>query len=218
MSGLKQTRNTAREGQLDAAEAALRIPSPRQRLDLGLGSVVAGLLALGGVAGFGLAAWSVASGWFDPPLLVEISDPRILNDYRDNPAPMVDLVTAGDDLLIGRKDGSVDVFDMTSRRFSAESLPRGGLLTGDLSLLATDCTTPVCAEGGSSYALTAQGGLAQRRGRDWLLLAQRAAPSSKPMCAAGRPRMTAHWCWSMPKRRVWVCLISAMAVGSAARP
>lgn len=170
MSGLKQTRNTAREGQLDAAEAALRIPSPRQRLDLGLGSVVAGLLALGGVAGFGLTAWSVASGWFDPPLLVEISDPRILNDYRDNPAPMVDLVTAGDDLLIGRKDGSVDVFDMTSRRFSAESLPRGGLLTGDLSLLATDCTTPVCAEGGSSYALTAQGGLAQRRGGDWQVI------------------------------------------------
>ncbi|PKQ10943.1 MAG: hypothetical protein CVT70_16905 [Alphaproteobacteria bacterium HGW-Alphaproteobacteria-1] len=167
MSGLKQTRSTASEGQLDAAEAALRIPSPRQRLDLGLGSVVAGLLALGGVAGYGLAAWSVASGWFDPPLLVEVNDPRILNDYRDNSASMVDLVTAGNDLLIGRQDGSVDVFDMTSRRFFAESLPRGGLLTGDLSLLATDCTPPACAEGGSSYALTAQGGLAQRRGGDW---------------------------------------------------
>ena len=45
MSDLKQTRSIARDGQLDAAEAALRIPSPRQRLDLGLGSVVAGLLA-----------------------------------------------------------------------------------------------------------------------------------------------------------------------------
>ena len=101
----------ARDGQLAAAEAALRVAAPGQRLDLGLGSVVAGLLALGGVAGFGIAAWSAASGWFDPPLLVEVADPRILTDYRDNPAPMVDLVTAGDDLLIGRKDGSVDVFN-----------------------------------------------------------------------------------------------------------
>ena len=167
MSDLNQTRSTARDGQLAAAEAALRIPSPRQRLDLGLGSVVAGLLALGGVAGFGIAAWSAASGWFDPPLLVEVADPRILTDYRDNPAPMVDLVTAGDDLLIGRKDGSVDVFNMTNRRFSAENLPRGGLLTGDLSLLASDCVTPACADGGTSYALTAQGGLAQRSGKDW---------------------------------------------------
>lgn len=169
MNDLPATRLQAATKANQNAEAALRLPRPGQRIDLGLASVIAGLAALGGLGAYALAGWLDVSGLLDPPLPVEVDDPRILTDYRDAPSPMVDMVTLGDDLLIGRRDGRVDRFDMNLRTFAAETLPRGGALSGDLDLLSVDCAPGGCETGTEdrAFAVTDKGGLAQRTSGGW---------------------------------------------------
>jgi hypothetical protein len=166
---LEDTRQAAVRKDLSDANASLRLSRPRQRIDTGL-AVVLATTALVGMAGAWLAAsWLDVSGRLDPPVIADVEDPRILTDYRDNPSPMVDLVAIGDDLLIGRQDGSIDVFDTKGRLFGTESLPRNAALSSDLALLSVDCPQGTCADGQgeTAYALTAEGGLAARRDGDW---------------------------------------------------
>lgn len=167
MSGLRGLRRDAADRDHARAEAALDLPRPRQRLDAGLAAVLALLAGVGATLGFAAAGWIASSGVFDPPVLAPVGDPRILTDYRDNPAPAVDAIAAGGDLLIARQDGSIDAFDMAGRTFAAEGLPRDGLLSGDLALLAADCAAQPCPPGAEVFAITAEGGLARRDGGGW---------------------------------------------------
>lgn len=169
MSRFDEIRAQARRQQIADSEARLRLPRPHQRLDSGLGLVLI-CTALTGTAGaFLLASWLDVSGNMDPPLVAAIEDARILADYRDTASPMVDLVAQGDDLLIGRQDGSIDRFASRDRLFSSETLPRGPALSGDLTLLTVDCDGGACQEGQSAtaFALTEKGGLARQDGRGW---------------------------------------------------
>ncbi len=223
MAGVKPARRAAAARAAADAEAALRLPRSRQRLDAGLVAVLAGLVAAGAAGGFGLAGWIAASGRFEPPVLAAVEDPRILTDYRHNPSPMVDLVAAGHDLLIGRQDGSIDRFDMAGRTFAAEALPRDRRLTTDLARLSVDCGVADCA-GGEVFALTEGGGLAQRRGTGWEVVLGDAAfvgsgagRSSRPMSTAGRRRTPAIWCWSMQGRRGSASSTSGTEAGGPAR-
>ena len=64
----------------------------RGRMDPALLAVLAaGVLALG-AAGWTLARVEDARGFLDPAAIEEIDDPRILTDYRDPAAPIVDMV------------------------------------------------------------------------------------------------------------------------------
>lgn len=162
MSRLQQTRRLAAERAVSARRLATRLPRPLERIDGGLVATVAALVVVGGIAAYALASWIEANGYLAPPVVVEIEDPRILSDYRDNPAGIIGLVSVGNDLLIGRRDGTIDRFDMALRTFAAEALPRDGQLLGDLSLIAADCGTGDCAEDGTAYAVTSAGGLARR--------------------------------------------------------
>jgi hypothetical protein len=169
MSLLEETRQAAARKDLSDANAALRLSRPRQRIDLGLGVVLVTTVLVSMAGAWLAASWLDVSGRLDPPVIADVDDPRILTDYRDNPSPMVDLVAIGDDLLIGRKDGSIDVFDTEGRLFGTESLPRNAALSGDLALLSVDCPQGTCADGQgeTAYALTAEGGLAARRDGGW---------------------------------------------------
>lgn len=169
MADLSAIRNQAATKAAEDAETALCLPRLGERIDLGLASVIAGLAALGGIGAWALAGWLDVSGLLDPPLPVEVDDPRILSDYRDTPSPMIDMVALGEDLLIGRRDGLIDRFDMIGRTFATEILPREGALSGDLDLLSVDCAAEGCGTGAAdtAFAVTTRGGLAQRRSGDW---------------------------------------------------
>lgn len=167
MIGLRDLRGKARGKSVSDAERRLDEPRPLQRVDSGLIVVLAGVIALAAGGSYAAASWIAASAMLDPPLVKEIEDPRILADYRANPSEMQDMVGLGDDLLIGRKDGSIDRFDMAGRTFSAESLPRDSQFSGNLQLLSTDCPAEGCRAGAAAYAVTAAGGLAERRNGTW---------------------------------------------------
>lgn len=166
-SDMRDMRATARQAAIEDARRRFADPRPRQRLDGALLVIGAALIAVAAAGSYAAASWIVASGRLDPPLVTEVQDRRILTDYRDNASPMRDMVAVGDDLLVGRKDGSVDRFDMAGRTFAAESLPRSARFSGDLALLSADCPAAGCPEGASVYAVTAQGGLAERRDGTW---------------------------------------------------
>lgn len=172
MSRFDDIRVKARHRDIADSDAALRLPRLRQRLDSGLGFVLLSTVLAAGAGAYGLASWLDVSGYLDPPLVAEVEDPRILADYRDNPAPMVDLVALGDDLLIGRKDGSIDRFASRDGLFSTEALPHGQAFSGDLALLSVDCEGGDCSDGQppSAFALTSKGGLARRDGGDWQIV------------------------------------------------
>jgi hypothetical protein len=169
MSRIEDIRAEARRREIADSDMALRLPRLRQRFDSGLGLVLLSTVLAGATSAFMLASWLDVSGYLDPPLVAEVKDPRILVDYRDNPAPIVDLVALGPDLLIGRKDGSIDRYASNDRLFSAETLPRGPSFSGDLALLSVDCEKGDCGEGqqGTAFALTAKGGLARRDRGQW---------------------------------------------------
>lgn len=170
MIGMRDLRGKARANSVSDAERRLDEPRPLQRVDSGLLAVLAGVIALAAGGSYAAASWIAASGWLDPPLVTEVEDPRILADYRANPSAMRDMVGLGDELLIGRKDGSIDRFDMAGRTFAAESLPRNGQFSGDLQLLSTDCPANGCEAGATAYAVTAAGGLAERRNGTWRVI------------------------------------------------
>jgi len=169
MTSFEETRNEAARKEVADADAALRLPTPRQRLDSGLGLVIVSTALVGMVGAWLLASGLDVSGHLDPPVIAEVEDPRILADYRDNPSPIVDLVASGRDLLIGRRDGTIDRFDTGGRLFASESLPRTTAFSGDLALLSVDCSGEDCATGQAEtvYALTAEGGLAARHDGEW---------------------------------------------------
>ena len=169
-SDMRDMRATARQLATRNAQRRFAEPRPRQRLDGALLMIGVVLVALAGAGSYAAASWIAASGRLDPPLVSEVQDRRILTDYRDNASPMRDMVAVGDDLLIGRQDGSIDRFDMAGRSFSAESLPRSDQFGGDLALLSTDCPAAGCSDGASLFALTTRGGLTERRDGRWRVL------------------------------------------------
>lgn len=169
-SDMRDMRATARQMASEDAQRRFADPRPRQRLDGALLVIGAALIAVAGAASYAAVSWMAASGRLDPPLVAEVQDRRILTDYHDNTSPKRDMVAVGDDLLVGRQDGSVDRFDMAGRTFAAESLPRSDQFSGDLALLSTDCPAAGCPDGASVYAVTAQGGLAERRNGSWQVL------------------------------------------------
>lgn len=170
MIEMRDLRGKARAKSVSDAERRLDEPRPLQRVDSGLLAVLAGVIALAAGGSYAAASWIAASGRLDPPLVKEVEDPRILADYRANLSEMQDMVGLGDELLIGRKDGSIDRFDMAGRTFAAESLPRDGQFSGDLQLLSTDCPAEGCGAGATAYAVTAAGGLAERRNGTWRVI------------------------------------------------
>ena len=169
-SDMRDMRATARQVASEDAQRHFADPRPRQRLDGALLLIGAALIAMAGAGSYALASWIAASGRLDPPLVTEVQDRRILTDYRDNASPMRDMVAVGDELLLGRQDGSIDRFDMAGRTFAAESLPRSDQFSGDLALLSTDCPAAGCPGGASIYATTTQGGLAVRQDGTWHVL------------------------------------------------
>lgn len=147
------------------AKARLKLPAPLHRVDLGLGSAIALVAAGGLIGGVVFAGWLASTTAFDPPLFAEVEDPRILSDYRQSDSPLVDMVRAKDELLLGRGDGSIEVYDTRLATFSREALPRD--FQSALSLLAVDCADQACVDP-RSYALTQDGGLARREGDEWV--------------------------------------------------
>lgn len=171
MSGdMRDLRASARQKTVQDAERRLTGPRPWQRVDAALLAVGVALIAATAAGSYAAASWIAATGRLDPTPVSEVQDRRILADYRDNATPMRDMAMIGDDLLIGRQDGSLDRFDMAGRTFSAESIPRSDQFSGDLAMLATDCPAAGCAEGASLFAVTTQGGLAERRDGTWQVL------------------------------------------------
>lgn len=140
----------------------------RGRLDPALLAVLAaGVLALG-AAGWMAARVEDARGFLDPPALAEIDDPRILTDYRDPAAPIVDMVARGFRAFVGRSDGTIHRYDMRTGLFAEERLPGAPALAGPLSLLSSTCVgTRDCPDTASVFAVTETGGLAARDGAGW---------------------------------------------------
>ena len=154
----------------DGSKRRLTWPRPLQRLDPVLGGLVVavglGLVSLG----WGLAAVERTRGFFDPPLVAPVPDPRILSDFRKADASFADAVMLGDDAFLGRTDGTIQRYDTETELFAGESLPRDGRLTGNLSLLSQGCGDalgaglPPCPAGDTLFAVTDRGGLARRDG------------------------------------------------------
>lgn len=155
---------------LRSRHAALRARSvPLQgRADPALIAVVAtGILSFG-VLGWTMARIEDARGFADPPVIEEVEDPRILTDYRDHAAPIVDMVPQGFQAYAGRSDGTIHRYDMRTGLFSEERLPGAPTLAGPLSFLASACTDSVdCPADASVFAVTETGGLAARDGDGW---------------------------------------------------
>ena len=63
---------------VNAAGAAnrLALPPPRGRIDPALALVLAALVGIFSAAGFGLASFEDAHGYFDPPLVEPVADKR----------------------------------------------------------------------------------------------------------------------------------------------
>ena len=177
MSELRELRRLARESEQAAARRALGDIRPRGRLDAGLVALTLGGVTAASLAGYAIASFLAGSSLLDPPLPAEIDDPRILSDYRQPEAPIVDAVARGRALVMGREDGTITVFDTLTRRFDTETLPgQAKGLSGPLSLLSQGCTPAPgapwqsCAQSSVVHALTATGGLARSTGADWRVL------------------------------------------------
>lgn len=155
---------------LRTRHAALRARSVPLR-----GRVDPALLALGAAAvlAFGALGWTLARiedarGFADPPMIEEIDDPRILSDYRDHAAPIVDMVPLGFQAFAGRSDGTIHRYDMRTGLFSEERLPGAPTLAGPMSFMASTCTNSAdCPVDAPIFAVTKTGGLAARDGDSW---------------------------------------------------
>lgn len=157
-------------GSLRARHAALRARAVplRGRVDPALGAVLAAVVLALGAGGWTLARIEDARGFFDPPTLEEIDDPRILSDYRNPAAPIVDMVPLGFQAFAGRADGTVHRYDMRTGLFAEESLPGAPALAGALAFLSSTCTDAAdCPAGATVFAVTETGGLAARDGGGW---------------------------------------------------
>lgn len=137
-SDMRDMRATARQAAIEDARRRFADPRPRQRLDGALLVIGAALIAVAAAGSYAAASWIVASGRLDPPLVTEVQDRRILTDYRDNASPMRDMVAVGDELLLGRQDGSVDRFDMAGR-----TSPRKACRARPSSAVIWPCSLPI---------------------------------------------------------------------------
>ncbi|MEO3479695.1 peptidoglycan-binding domain-containing protein [Phaeobacter sp. CAU 1743] len=166
--GSRSLKDHAQAARTAQARARLRISRVRERMDPGLGLfLVAAILAFG-TGGWVLARIVDTRGYFDPPVLTEIDDPRKLADYRTPDAPIVDMVRSGQTAVVGRVDGAIQTYDMETGLFTEETLPRSGGLSGGLSFLSADCSNVSdCQTPSTLFAVTDQGGLARRRGGRW---------------------------------------------------
>lgn len=144
---------------------------PRDRIDPAMGLVLGLAIVTLGTGGWVLARMEEARGVFDPPMLTEVDDRRILTDYRDAAAPIVDMVAHGRVAALGRTDGTVHLYDMERELFSDEQIPRGPELSGALDQLASTCDAKVgCGEDAALFAVTDAGGLAARQEGAWQTL------------------------------------------------
>jgi hypothetical protein len=132
------------------------------------------LVLLVAIAALGVAGWVVARiedtrGFFDPPLLTEVEDRRILTDYRDTDAPIVDMIGHGTRAVIGRSDGTVHRYDARTELFQDNSLPGAPDRTETVAFLGSACTDPAaCGDTDTVFAVTNMGGLyADTAGRGW---------------------------------------------------
>lgn len=140
----------------------------RGRADPALVAVlVAGVLGLGAL-GWTFARIEDARGFLDPPVVEEIDDPRILTDYRNPVAPIVDMVPLGFQAFAGRSDGTIHRHDMQTGLFAEERLPGAPTLAGPLAFLSSTCTDGAdCPAGSTVFGVTEAGGLAAREGDGW---------------------------------------------------
>lgn len=140
----------------------------KERADPALLAVLAAAVLALGAGGWTLARIEDARGFLDPPAVEEIDDPRILTDYRDAEAPIVDMVPQGFEAFAGRSDGTIHRYDMRTGLISEERLPGTPTLAGPLSFLSSTCTEGAdCPPGATVFAVTETGGLAARSGGDW---------------------------------------------------
>ena len=197
---------------LHARHAALRARAVplRGRADPALLAVLAaGVLALG-AGGWTLARIEEARGFLDPPALEEIDDPRILTDYRDPAAPIVDMVAQGFQALAGRADGTIHRYDIRTGLFAEERLPGAPTLAGPLSFLSSICTAAAdCPEGATVFAVTETGGLAVRDGDGWRTVISDSAWIGTDGAPVDLPQVTL---WALSADGRWL-LASAGAQG-----
>jgi len=155
---------------LRAGHARLRARAVplRGRVDLALVTVLASAVVALGVGGWTFARIEDARGFFDPPVLEEIDDPRILTDYRNHTVPIVDMVAQGFHAFVGRADGTIHRYDMRTGLFAEERLPGAPTLEGHLSFLSSTCTDAAgCPTGATVFGVTETGGLAARGTNGW---------------------------------------------------
>ena len=164
---------------VNAAGAAnrLALPPPRGRIDPALALVLAALVGIFSAAGFGLASFEDARGYFDPALVEPVADKRALADFRAATSPIVDAVLSGDRVEMARSDGTIQSYDTKTELFSEDHINRGaGRIAGNLTLLSAGCGDrpqvglAACPDDKRLFALTDAGGLVARQGGTWSIL------------------------------------------------
>lgn len=149
------------------APARLSRPAPKGRIDPALAVVTAALLLAGGLAG--TALWSIERwrGFLDPPVLRPLPEKRILTDFREETAPIVDAVGLGQGVAMLRSDGRLHLYDFPTELISDGRFSPTQDLSGTPALLSRDCASVSdCAESRGLFLVTDRGGLARGAGID----------------------------------------------------
>ncbi len=146
---------------------------PRGRLDPGLAMIVLAGVVVFTLTGGLMALFENANGYFDPPLVRQVEDRRVLADYRDGQSPFSDAIMHGRHAVLGRQDGSLSWYDSEQELFHEESIPRTSALSSDLQILASSCAqagSKACLRDDPLFAVTETGGLAMRENDLWRVL------------------------------------------------
>lgn len=147
---------------------------PTGRIDIGL------LLCFATIIGGGLlAAWSFGNieetrGFFDPPIVAEVEDRRILTDYRSETSPIVDAAMIGGDAVWVRENGVVQSYDVARDLVLKDNqgLQDLGFASGPTSL-TVECKSPLdgdCSQADRAFLRSEKGGLAVLEGNRWTKL------------------------------------------------
>ena len=161
----------------------LRITSWRQYLDIVL--VLGFISALAIILGlwFGFVQWGKTRGWFDPPLVQKLEDPRILVNIRDDLAsrPLLSAVyhAAEGKVFIAQKGGMIHRYDPKTRLWKTETPFVGSeyVQNTDLIFLRSGCGDDFqsprashCPDSRSLWGVTSSGALVRKQGRRWEIL------------------------------------------------
>ncbi|WP_058243142.1 peptidoglycan-binding domain-containing protein [Thalassovita autumnalis] len=147
---------------------------PTGRIDIGLLLFLATIIGGGLAAAWGFGNIEETRGFFDPPIVSEVEDRRILTDYRSETSPIVDATMIGGDAVWVRENGVVQSYDVARDLVLKDNhgLQDLGFASGPTSLTA-ECNSPLdgdCSQANRAFLRSDKGGLAVLKRSRWTKL------------------------------------------------